>query len=108
MITRLDIALRIAGSQDIAQLCALYAAAVRRLAPGHYTPDQIAVWLIKRHREGQKVVGVQIHRALDSLRQKFCWQGARTAKPAATHVPSDAFDALRRPSNPGGIPIAER
>jgi putative acetyltransferase len=44
MMTRLDIALRIAASPDIAQLRALYAAAVRGLAPEHYSPEQIAVW----------------------------------------------------------------
>ena len=44
MMTGLDLALRIADSVDIAQLRDLYAAAVRGLAPGHYSPEQIAVW----------------------------------------------------------------
>jgi putative acetyltransferase len=44
MMTRLDIALRIAASPDIAQLRALYATAVRGLAPGYYSSEQIAVW----------------------------------------------------------------
>ena len=44
MMTGLDVALRIAASQDIAELRTLYATAVRGLAPGHYSPEQIAVW----------------------------------------------------------------
>jgi putative acetyltransferase len=44
IMTRLDIALRIAASPDISQLRALYAAAVRGLAPGYYSSEQIAVW----------------------------------------------------------------
>jgi len=44
MTSRPDIALRIAAPQDIEKLRALYAAAVRGLAPGHYSPEQVAVW----------------------------------------------------------------